>query len=62
MFKMIEVVESSNLSYSDAVKVAIEKLKDRGSKVHFFELIEQRGALRSDKIEFQVKLKVAVEY
>ncbi len=62
MFKMIEVVDSSNLSYSDAVKVAIERLKDSGNKIHFFELIEQRGAVRSDNIEYQVKLKVAVEY
>ena len=61
MFKMIEVVESSNLSYSDAVKLAIEGLKDKGHKIHFFELIEQRGALRSDDIEYQVKIKVAVE-
>ena len=34
----------------------------RGEKVHFFEVIEQRGAVREGKFkEFQVKLKVAVE-
>jgi flavin-binding protein dodecin len=62
MFKMLEVVESSEVSYSDAVKKAIDGLKAKGSKVHFFELVEQRGALRPDNIEYQVKVKAAVEY
>ena len=62
MFKMIEVVGSSEKGFSEAVKKAVEQLIASGEKIHFFEVIEQRGAVRNDKFkEYQVKLKVAVE-
>ena len=62
MFKMIEVVESSPESFSEAAKAAVNKVLQSGEKVHFFEVIEQRGAVREGKFkEFQVKIKVAVE-
>jgi len=60
MFKMIEVVGSSGKSYSDAVKSVVEKFGKK-ERVHFFEVIEQRGAVRQGKIEYQVKVKIAVE-
>ena len=30
-------------------------------KLHFFEIIEQRGSVRNGIVEFQVKLKAAVD-
>ncbi|MFH1283107.1 MAG: dodecin domain-containing protein [bacterium] len=62
MFKMIEVVGSSKSGFSEAVKEVIDNLIGSGNKVHFFEVVEQRGAARSGSFkEYQVKLKVAVE-
>ena len=62
MFKMIEIVGSSDTGFSEAVKEAVKQVISSGEKVHFFEVIEQRGAVRQGKFkEFQVKLKVAVE-
>ena len=59
---MLEIVGSSESGFSEAVKGAIEQVIQSGEKVHFFEVIEQRGAVRKGKFkEFQVKLKVAVE-
>ncbi len=62
MFKMMEVVGSSADGFSEAVKGTIKKIIDSGEKVHFFEIIEQRGSIRGGEFkEFQVKMKVAVE-
>ena len=62
MFKMLEVVGSSKEGYSEAAKEAVDQIIASGEKVHFFEVVEQRGAVRDGKLkEFQVKLKVAVE-
>jgi hypothetical protein len=61
MFKMIEVIGSSEKGYSQAVKEAVEQVIEDGHDVHFFEVVEQRGAARAGKFkEFQVKIKVAV--
>lgn len=63
MFKMLEVIGTSPVSFSTAVKNAIEELLANGEHIHFFEVLEQRGAVRNGQFkEFQVKLKVAVEY
>jgi len=62
MLKMLEVIGSSEEGYSEAVRAAVEQVMAAGEKVHFFEVIEQRGAVRDGAIkEFQVKVKVAVE-
>lgn len=61
MFKMLEVVESSESGYSEAVRAAIDRLLAAGEEVHFFQVVEQRGAVRNGRLsEFQVVLKVAV--
>jgi len=63
MFRMIEVVGRSSQGYSEAVKDAIEKIIESGEKVHFFQVLEQRGAVRENEFkEFQVILRVAVEF
>ncbi|HPB31701.1 MAG TPA: dodecin family protein [Candidatus Sumerlaeota bacterium] len=61
MYHMIEVVGTSPAGFSEAVKNAVEGIISAGSQVHWFEIVEQRGAVRGGKLsEFQVKLKVAV--
>ncbi|NIM91587.1 MAG: dodecin flavoprotein [Candidatus Aminicenantes bacterium] len=63
MFRMIEIVGKSSQGFSEAVKDAIEKILESGEKVHFFQVLEQRGAVREGKLkEFQVILRVALEY
>jgi dodecin len=62
MLRMIEVIGTSEIGYSEAVKGGFQQLIDAGEKEHFFEVIEQRGAVREGRFkEFQVKVKVAVE-
>ena len=62
MLKMVEVIGRSNQGFSEAVKDTIKQLLDSGEKIHFFEVIEQRGAVREGQLkEFQVKIKVSVE-
>lgn len=62
MFQMIEVVGVSEKGFSEAVKSAVDELIAQGKKVHFFEVIQQRGAVRENKFkEFQVTVKVAFE-
>jgi flavin-binding protein dodecin len=61
MFQMIEVVGVSDRSYSEAARSAVEKLAADGEDVHFFEITEQRGSVRNGIVEFQVKLKAAID-
>lgn len=58
---MMEVVGISNVSFSDAVKSAVKKLLEGGHKLYWFEIVEERGAVKGNEVEFQVKLKVAAE-
>ena len=63
MFKMMDVVGTSPLGFSEAVKEGVEQVQQSGEKVHFFQVLEQRGAVRDGKLkEFQVVLRVAVDY
>ncbi len=63
MLKMVDVVGISPLGFSEAVKDGVEQVLDSGEKVHFFQALEQRGAVRDGKLkEFQVVLRVAVDY
>jgi len=62
MLRMLEVVGTSDKGFSEAVNNAVEELSKKGEKMHFFEVVEQRGAVREGKIkEYQVKVKIAVE-
>ena len=63
MFKMIEVVGVSPAGFSEAVKDGIDKVLASGKKVHFFQVLEQRGAVRNGELkEFQVIIRVATEF
>lgn len=61
MIKMMEVVGISNVGFSDAVKSIVKKIMDSEHKVYWFEIVEQRGAVKGSDIEYQVKVNVAVE-
>lgn len=62
MLKLIEVVGTSPSGFSEAVREAVEGLLRDGEKIHFFQVVEQRGSVREGALrEFQVVLKVAVE-
>ena len=63
MFRMIDVVGTSPIGFSEAVKDGVERVLKSGEKVHFFQVLEQRGAVRDGQLkEFQVIMRVAVEY
>lgn len=62
MLKMIEVIGISPNGFSEAVKEAVEEVIKSGKRIHFFEVVEQRGAIREGKLkEFQVKIRMAVD-
>jgi dodecin len=62
MFKIIEMDGTSPVGFSEAVRSTVEQLIAAGERVSYFEVVEQRGAVREGMFkEFQVKLKIAVE-
>jgi flavin-binding protein dodecin len=58
VFKGITIVGTSNESFSDATKVAIGRASQTIRETRWFEVREQRGALRDGQIEYQVTLEV----
>lgn len=62
MYKMIQAVGTSPKSFSAAAESAIKGLHDQGEKIYWFEVVEQRGAVRDGKIsEFQVKINAGTK-
>lgn len=58
-FKIIQLVGTSDDSFEAAVENAIAKAKETVRGLAWFEVTEQRGAVRDGNVEFQVKLNVA---
>jgi hypothetical protein len=59
VYKKIEVVGTSTKSLSDAVKVAVARAADTVKSMSWFEVVEQRGAIRDGKVtEYQVTVKI----
>lgn len=58
VFKGVTIVGTSNESFSDAIKVAIHRASQTIRETRWFEVREQRGALRDGQIEYQVTLEV----
>ena len=58
VFKGITIVGTSNESFSDALQNAVERAKTTIRAIRWFEVREQRGALRDGQIEYQVTLEV----
>ena len=58
-YKKIELVGTSPVSFAEAVKSALEEASKSVRAMSWFEVIEQRGAIRDGKVaEFQVTLRV----
>ena len=57
-FEVVELVGTSNVSSSEAIKsIVMDAHKDFG--VAWFEVVEERGRVNEkDEIEFQVKVKI----
>lgn len=58
VFKGITIVGTSNESFSDAIQAAVERAKTTLRALRWFEVREQRGALRDGQVEYQVTLEV----
>lgn len=58
VFKGITVTGTSNESFSKAVESAVQRASQTIRELRWFELREQRGAVRDGRIEYQVTLEV----
>ena len=58
VFKGITIVGTSNESFSDAIQTAVQRAKQTIRDLRWFEVREQRGAIRDGEIEYQVTLGV----
>ena len=58
VFKGITIVGTSNESFSDAIQTAVERANQTIRELRWFEVAEQRGAVRDGQIEYQVTLEV----
>ena len=58
VFKGITIVGTSNESFSDAIQTAVERANQTIRELRWFEVREQRGAVRDGQIEYQVTLEV----
>jgi flavin-binding protein dodecin len=58
VFKGITIVGTSNESFSDAIQTAVERANQTIRALRWFEVREQRGAVRDGQIEYQVTLEV----
>lgn len=59
IFKKVEIVGTSPVSFAEAVKVAVAEASKTLRNIGWFEVVEQRGAIRDGKVQdFQVTIKV----
>jgi len=59
VYKMTELVGTSSISLSEAVKEAIQRASKTIRHIGWFEIIDQRGLVKDGQVaEFQVTLKV----
>lgn len=62
MYKLYEIVGTSNKSFCEATENAVKEFLTEHKHVAWFEVVEQRGAIRKgNKVEFQVKIKLGME-
>ena len=58
-YKKIEIVGTSPVGFSEAVKAALADAAKTVRHMDWFEVVEQRGMIKDDKVaEYQVVLKV----
>ena len=58
-YKKIEVVGTSPASFAEAVKSAVAEAAKTIRQMGWFEVVEQRGAIKDGKVsEFQVTVRI----
>jgi flavin-binding protein dodecin len=58
-YKKIEIVRTSPISFSEAVKAAVAEASKTVRHMDWYEVVEQRGAVNNNKVaECQVVLKI----
>jgi flavin-binding protein dodecin len=59
VYKKIEIVGTSKTSFAEAVKVAVAEAGKSLRHMSWFEVVEQRGAIKDGKVqEFQVTVRI----
>ena len=59
IYKIIEVVGTSPLSFAEAVKSAVTEASETVRHMEWFEVINQRGRIVEESVdEFQVTVKI----
>ena len=59
IYKLIDVVGTSPVSFAEAVKNAVTEAGKTVHHMHWFEVIEERGAIKDSKVsEFQVTVRI----
>lgn len=59
IYKKIEVVGTSPESFAEAVKSAVKEAAKTVRKMNWFEVVEQRGAIKDGAVtEFQVTIRI----
>jgi dodecin len=58
VFKGVTIVGTSNESFSNAIEIAITRAQQTIRELRWFEIRDQRGAVRDGRIEYQVTVEV----
>lgn len=59
VYKKIEIVGTSPVSFAEAVKAAVEEAGKSVRHMGWFEVVEQRGAIKDGTVsEFQVTVRI----
>ena len=58
VFKGITIVGTSNQSFSHAIEVAMNRVKQTVRELRWFKVVDQTGGMRDGEIEYQVTIEV----
>jgi dodecin len=58
VFKGIEIVGTSDQSFTHAIEVAVNRARQTLHNLSWFVVTEQRGGLQQGRLEYQVTLRV----
>ena len=59
VYKKVEIVGTSEVSFAEAVKAAVEEAGKTVRHMDWFEVVEERGRIHDGKVaEFQVTVRV----
>lgn len=58
VFKGVEIVGTSDQSFSRAIEVAVERARQTLRELSWFVVEEMRGGLQNGRLEYQVTLRV----